>query len=701
MREDMARRATPIPKTRASVITAIGATVATLYFAQEVLIPLALAVLLAFLLAPLTTRIERWRVGPVQLGRIPSVLLVATAAFGLIFGLGWVVGREVVRLAENLSTYQEEIVRKAEAFRSKPGGFGDKIKVLEAEIDKATAQPAATQPAATQPAATQPTATAPATRPGVMAAAIEQFGRNPIGAAAREAVGGPPTSAPSAPGSSLANPLFTVNIDAPASPLRTLATYLGLVLGPLGTGGLVIVFVIFMLVEREDLRDRVIRLVSRGKYLVTTRALNDAATRISRYMLAQSIVNGSYGLCVAVGLWLVGQLMGGGTSFPNFLLWGVLCAVFRFVPYVGPWIAAAFPIAISLAVYPGYGVFAAVAGAFVVFELLSNNVMEPWLYGASTGISTMAILVAAVFWTWLWGPVGLLLSTPLTVCIVVLGKHVAQLKFFDVLLGDQPALPPAVSYYQRLLAKDRTEAAEVVAEHAAANGVDNLPDDVLIPALVLARRDRQDGDLTADDETFIFDTTKDVIERLADEPAAGTPVSGAVAPARAGAAGETPPADPAPPPPLILGCPSHHRTEELALGMLGLITSPLGYRVEGVSTRALPAEIESTIDRTAPAAVFIAVFPPGGLPQASYLCRRLRKRFPGLKIIVGYWGRTKNFDRLLVRLRGAGASYVTTSMLQTRTQLKAVLAAMPVPPAPVPDPAYVPGPKFVDRLAGT
>jgi predicted PurR-regulated permease PerM len=647
----MPRTSAIAPKRRVSALTAIGVTIATLYFAREVLIPLALAVLLAFLLAPVSTRLERLKFGRVSLGRVASVLIVVTAAFAFIFGLGWVVGNEVVRLAHNLPVYQTEIVRKAERLGGSGSAVGGNIARLGEELEKATAQPATTQPAVS----------AAATQPGIAGGAVNQVAKDPVGTVAREVAGGPPAAAPSTPGTTPANPLFTVGLPAPVSPIKTLATYLGLVLGPLGTAGLVIVFVIFLLLEREEMRDRVIRLVSRGKYLVTTRAINDAATRISRYMLAQSVVNGTYGVTVAVGLWLIGLTMGDGTAFPSFILWGVLCALLRFIPYVGPWIAAAFPIAVSLAVYPGFGVFAAVAGAFVIIELLSNNVMEPWLYGASTGISTMAIIVAAVFWTWLWGPVGLLLSTPLTVCIVVLGKHVAQLQFLDVLLGDQPALPPSVSYYQRLLARDKTEAADVTTEYASSKGLENVPDEVLIPALLLARRDRQDGDLTADDETFIFDMTREIIARLA--PKAKTAEGMAVGPRL-----------------LLLGCPSHHRTEELILHMLPLVADASDYDVEVISTRTLPAEIEARIEREAPAIVFVAVLPPGGAVQARYLCKRLRKRFKDLKIVVGYWGRAKNFDRLLVSMREAGASYVTTSLLQTRSQIRALLST----PAPAP-----------------
>lgn len=608
----MARRVTVVNSSRFLVFGSIGLAVATLYFAQEVLIPLVLAVLLSFLLAPLVRYVERLRVG-----RIPAVLAVVAVAFSLIFLLGWVVGEQLVHLAENLPQYQDEIVAKVHRLRCKGAGLTSRLGRLGREIEKA-ADPSS------QPATTGHTTTIV-----------------------------PPAT--SIPGVTPARPLYTVPLPSPRSPIRTLGEYLGLVLGPLGTGALVVVFTIFMLLEREDMRDRMIRLVSGGKYMVTTRALNDAGKRISRYMLAQSIVNGSYGLIVAVGLWLIGLTLGGGTGFPNFVLWGLLCALLRFIPYIGPWVAATFPVVLSLAVYPGFGVFAATAALFIAVELLSNNLMEPWLYGASTGMSTVAVLAAAVFWTWLWGPVGLLVSTPLTVCIVVLGKYVPQLKFLDVLLGDQPALPPHVSYYQRLLAGDRGEAARVADEYATANGTDRMYDDVLIPALVLARRDREEAGLSAEDESSILLATGQIVHR---HPGVKAPQ---------GAGSSSPPVN-------VLSCPAHHKVEELVGQMLAVALHP-DFTVDVVSTRALPAEVEARVAREQPALVFIAVVPPGGLEQARYLCRRLRKRFPDTRIIVGYWGRARNFDRLLVRLRTAGASYVTTSLAQSASQIRALASA--------------------------
>jgi predicted PurR-regulated permease PerM len=626
---------------RVPVVTALGVCIAALYFAQEVLIPLAVAVLLSFLLAPLVKLLERRR-----LARIPAVMLVVAVAFTLIGALGWVVGSQVVRLAEDMPRYQGEIVRKVRSLSDSGTGFGARFRNLGKEIENAAAGP--TTVARSSQAGVQS---------GVEADAAEQP-RNTKG----DVTPLPP------PGTSPSNPLFTVGLPPPTSPVKTLGTYLGLALSPLGTAALVVVFVVFMLVEREDLRDRMIRLVSRGRYTLTTRALDDAAKRISRYMLAQAIVNGTYGVTVAVGLWLIGLVFGHGSTFPNLALWGLLCALLRFIPYIGPWIAAAFPIAISLAVYPGFGVFVATLALLVVIEVVSNNVMEPWLYGASTGLSTVALLVAAVFWTWLWGPIGLLMSTPLTVCLVVLGKHVPALQFLDVLLGDQPALPPPVGFYQRLLAGDRREALAVVATVAGEKGLEQVPDEVYIPAVRLTRRDRAGGELKPDDEAMIYDGIFHVAEELDKELATGASNGGsAVREVGADIArGAT-----------VLGCTSHHVSEELVLAQLARMMRPLGHTFEPTTTRTLPSDVEKRIGRARPALVFIAVVPPGGTTQARYLCRRLSKLFPDLPIVVGYFGRPRNFDRLLVRFRSAGASYVATSLLQSLGQITAML---PPPP---------------------
>ena len=524
----------PTKASRFVVLASMCIVVAGLYWAQEVLIPLALAVLFCFLLAPLVTQLERWRIA-----RAPAVILVVVAAAALFLMLGWVVTAQVLNLADRLPEYEGEMVRKVTDFRGRFGGKGgvtEKIGNAAEKIQQATTKPAsqpATQPAsqpatqagtdpATQPAAAAaPSVQAATTTPPGEVRAFEpptravQPGETGIEAVMREATGGAPDTGPPA-GTAQSNPLWVVALPAPASPIRTLGSYLGVVLSPLGTAGLVIVFVIFILLQREDLRDRMIRLVGHHDLNVTTTALDDAASRISRYLLAQAIVNGTYGTAVAIGLWLIGYFAG-DKPFPSFVLWGLLCAVMRFIPYIGPWLAAVFPITLSLAVYPGFEVFFWTAGMFVVIELLSNNLMEPYLYGASTGMSTVAVLVSAVFWTWLWGAVGLLLATPLTVILVVIGKYVPQMRFLDIMLGDEPVLEPPERVYQRLLAMDQEEATDLLREYLKEKDLEQVYDEVLNPALGMAEQDRHKGRLDERRQVYIRQAMREIIEELGDE----------------------------------------------------------------------------------------------------------------------------------------------------------------------------------------
>jgi predicted PurR-regulated permease PerM len=267
-----------------------------------------------------------------------------------------------------------------------------------------------------------------------------------------------------------------------------LQTIVGPLIQPLATTGIVVVLVVFMLLKREDLRDRFIRLVGSRDLHRTTEALGDAAERVGRYLLMQLVVNVAYGVPVGIGLWLIGV--------PNPLLWGMLSIVLRFVPFLGPIIAAAFPLALSIAVDPGWSMLLWTTALFIVLELISGNVLEPWLYGASTGLSSIAILAAAIFWTWPWGPVGLLLSTPLTVCLVVLGRYVPQFEFLNVLLGSEPVLEPAESLYQRLLAGDPDEATERAEEYLMSHSIFDYYENVAIPALSMFEQDRARGVLT-------------------------------------------------------------------------------------------------------------------------------------------------------------------------------------------------------------
>ncbi|HLJ97516.1 MAG TPA: AI-2E family transporter [Gemmataceae bacterium] len=590
-------------------LVALVLIVAILYVAKPVIVPLAFAVLLTFVLTPVVTAIQRRGVP-----RVPAVLLAVLLTF-ILFGLvGWVVGVQVNNLVQELPTHRKEIEAKIAGLRgSGEGAFGKLVEMFR-EIGKEKPQAGA-------------------------AAQAETPKEKVVIARAQE-----------------------------ASSFEQLASVAGPVLEPLAQAGLVLVLVVFMLIKREDLRNRLIGLLGHGQLTGTTRVLVDSAQRLSRFLLTQLLINVGFGVLFAAGLFILGV--------PYAFLWGFLAVVLRFVPYIGSWVALAFPLILAFAMAPTWTQPILVLSLFALLELITANVVEPLLFGHGTGVTPIALLVAAAFWTWIWGPLGLVLSTPLTVCLVVLGQHVPRLRYLALLLGDEPALQPHVSYYQRLLARDQDEAKQVAAEYAQAKEQENVYDDVFLPALALARRDRKHSGLSADDEGFIYGVTKETLDGLdsasppapAEPPADwpdGEPLATMQQP-------DQPPAAA-----LILGCPAHHEAEELSLHMLARLLRADGYQMEAVSTKALPAEVEARIEREGPALLFIAILPPGGLLQARYLCKRLRKRFPDLPIVVGYWGDERHYDSILARLRSAGASYVTTSLLQSRSQIRALLSPPP------------------------
>ena len=416
----------------AKLIVFIG-LVAILYFGRPVFVPLAVAILLAFILAPLVRTLRRLR-----FGRIASVISVVVIAFLAIFGLGTILGEQVTRLAAELPTYQYTLTKKIDALRGATAGkgtLGQASNVLRNLNRELKSEPEA--------------------GPGATA---EQ--RIPI----------------------------PVEIQQPTpAPLEVIQKIINPLLGPLMATGIIIIFVIFFLVQREDLRDRLIRLAGSTDLHRTTTAIDDAARRLSRYLLTQTALNAAFGVTIGGGLALIGV--------PNPVLWGILAAALRFVPYIGAFVAAVFPLALAVAVDPGWTTVILTAALFLVVELIVGQVLEPLLYGHSTGISPVAVVVAAMFWTWLWGPIGLLLSTPLTVCLDVLGRHIDRLRFLDVLLGSKSALNPPESFYHRILSGNSSEAFEQAENMLKTGSLSSFYDEVALEGLRLAAIDAHRGAL--------------------------------------------------------------------------------------------------------------------------------------------------------------------------------------------------------------
>jgi predicted PurR-regulated permease PerM len=439
----------PVGGTRLTLQTAIGVLIGigVLYLGREVLIPIALAILLSFFLSPPMIRLQRW-----GFGKTLSALMVVAVSFLLLTSICWVGLGQVYNLSLDLPAYRDNIGAKLRSLT--PPGLKrlEDTQRLFTDIGGTLAQPSQPKP--------------------------------------------PPSQRP-----------IPVEVREPApEPLGFLTKTAGSLLGPLATAAIVFVFLIFILLGREDLRDRMLRLAGSNRLYTTTQALDDAARRVSQYLLMQLVVNASYGVLVGLGLLLIG--------IPHPLVWGVLAAVLRFVPYVGPWIAAAGPLLLAVGVAPGWGKFAWTLGLYVFLEIATANAVEPLLYGSSTGISPIAILVAAVFWTWLWGPIGLLLSTPLTVCVVVIGRYVPHLEFLGILFGDEPALSPSQRFYQRMIAMDAEDAADLTEQLLKDRELVDVYDSVIIPTLSLLEEGRHAGFLEAATENCVLENTRELVDDL-------------------------------------------------------------------------------------------------------------------------------------------------------------------------------------------
>jgi predicted PurR-regulated permease PerM len=578
--------------------------VAVLYFAHTIFIPLALAVFLSFIMAPIVERAERW------IGRTVAVIGTVLAVAAFVVSIGWMVTHELAGLAETLSqpAYEQNIGKKVNAVQHWiQARIVDKVKHLTTTVEE-NASAAPSDGAKSTDEGPQPDSARPPTIVRI-----------------------PPAS--SAPGW-----------------LSVLPGSLGRVAEALGQTALVVVLVVFMLLRREDLRNRVIRLIGHGRLTATTLAIDEATARVSRFLFAQLVVNGCYGLVFAAGLWCLGV--------PYAFLWGFLAAVMRYVPYVGIWLAVLPPVVLSLAVAPGWSLPIWVVGLVTVMELACANFIEPMLFGQSIGVSEVALLVSAAFWAWLWGPIGLILSAPLTVCLVVLGKYVPHLEFFDIMLGDAPVMPPRLTFFQRLLARDQDEAAAVVEKFAETASPDAAYDEFLIPALVTTRRAVDHHDLAETEQKQIETGVLEIAEQIS---------AGDFAPLSAKADSDRASSEPTRV--HILGCPARDEGDELAMSLFGRLLNADRWDLEIVPVAALAAELIDRVYQTQPAVIVIAALPPGGLAHTRYLCKRLRQRFDDVRIAIGLWGLEGDTADARKLLAEAGADHIATTMLETRSQL--------------------------------
>ena len=603
-----------LPSSNHWAMVMLFVTIAALYFARVILVPLAFALILTFILTPVVALLQRSR-----LGRVPSVALTAMLTLVAAGCVAWVIAIQLVDVAAKLPMYRQNIHAKMEALRiPTKGPLGLAANSLK-EAARELSSPGLPSP-----------------DPGPAVPNRNQ------------------RTAPTAP----APPLPVQIVPQPANELDYLRDLVQPFLRPLGVTGLVLIFTVFMLIKRIDLRHRLLRLVGLGQINIMTQALDDAAQRVSRFLLMQVLVNAGFGTLFGLGLYYVGV--------PNPALWGVLAALLRIVPYVGTMLAAALPIALSLAAFNSWLPPLLVFLLFAGLELIIANFVEPWLYGANTGISSLALLVAAVFWTLLWGPAGLILSTPLTVCVVVMGRYVPQLSFLHILLGDEVVLGAEAQIYQRLLAMDQPEAHAIVDRFLKDKPLVELYDSVLIPALSLAEQDRHKGAIETTREEFLFLSINEMITELSEYQLARDSLQAEAAAAEAGPAERLSAR--------ILCIPANDRADEVTAAMLAQLLDQAGHATLSLPiAHASPAELLALIELRRDDVVCISALPPYAFPPARTMCRLIRERFPKLKIVVGVWGFSGDTEKAMARFERTQPDRLLTSLAKAVEQIQELI----------------------------
>lgn len=612
-----------------AVATAILAVIIImmLYFGREIIIPIALAILLSFVLAPLVELLQHIRI-PRGLAVVSAVIL----AFALIFAMGSLLATQLTQLAGDLPRYQSTISEKIQSFRDTRAGRGTlerasgMLKDLSKELDK------------------------------------------PKDAAS--GLGGGGGVGPKTPATQPPVPVEVRQPDPGA--LESLQSLIAPLLHPLATTGIIIIFVIFILLQREDLRNRLIRLAGSHDLQRTTAALDDAASRLSRLFLTQLLLNGAFGLVIGIGLWVIG--------IPSAILWGILAAVLRFVPYIGAAIAAAFPLALAVAVDPGWSMLLWTLALFLVVEPIVGHVVEPMVYGHSTGLSPVAVVASATFWTALWGPIGLVLATPLTVCLVVLGRHVERLEFLDVMFGDRPALSPPEIFYQRMLAGDPTEASEKAEEFLKERSLSSYYDEVALKGLQLAQADAERGALSPDRMSKIRDAVSEFANNLSDADDRPPPKVSSTTDVEATSAVETvaedapfenlPVLTPDDLPPEwrseypVLCVAGRTPIDEAAAIMLGQLSTAHGLKARVEGADALSTANVFRLETTGVAIVCLVYMDASGPAHMRYTVRRLRRKLPKATIILGCWLKDRDAAAIEQLRDGAKADLAAASLAE-------------------------------------
>lgn len=596
-------------------------TIAALYLARDLLIPLTLAVLLSFVLAPLVRLLRRAR-----LPWPPAVLIAVLLALAVLLAVGGVIGAQIAGLADDLPRYETTIRKKVDTVQELTIG---RVNRFLARIDELRGSKSA------------------------------------LGGSSSISGGGEQSSGEGGSSDAASPDGGAAAASSKTAPTTILEKFLSPVLSPLATLGIVLVITLFILLQRDDLRDRFIRLVGARDLHRTTVALDEAVKRLSKYFLAQLALNTAFGVVIAIGLYFIG--------LPSPVLWGVVAGLCRFIPYIGAWIAAAFPLVLAAAVDPSWSTAAWTLALFVVAEPVMGQVIEPVVYGHSTGLSPVSVVVATIFWTWLWGPIGLILATPLTLCLVVLGRHVDRLEFLDVLLGDRPALSPIESFYQRMLAGDPDEAQDQAELLLRTRALSAYYDDIALKGLKLAAEDASREAISMAQLLSIRDAAQELVDEL-DEyddapPAAAEPPAEPVSSAPAAASDAT-----APPEGhagdgrrigTVLCVPGVSPLDEAASAMLAQLLAKHGLAAQRLAGDRSSRTAIAALSPTDIAVVCISALETGrSHARLRLLVRRLRRRLPGAQIMIGLWAQSENGAQAADMVGEVGADRCVVSLAQ-------------------------------------
>ncbi|MBV9044348.1 MAG: AI-2E family transporter [Alphaproteobacteria bacterium] len=586
----------------AAVIAAV--VVGAVYYGRPLLVPLALSILMAFALAPVVEFLRR-----IYIGRVLGVIFAVTMAVLVIAGLMAFIGTQLVWLAAELPKYQHNIITKIQSIEGTAANNGLVRGVLR--MFNNVSEEIAHAPLPINAAELQSLTTSQSVR--------------------------------------AAQPVIIQ--EPPPTPVEILKNFLGPLLEPLADLTIIVIFVIFILLQKEDMRDRFIMLAGARDLQRTTMAIDDGAARLSRYLLLQTGVNTGFGILVASGLWLIG--------IPNPALWGLIAGMFRYVPYIGVPIAAILPMALSIAVDPGWTKTVETLALFTVMESITGQAIEPWLYGRNMGLSALAVVVAAGFWTFVWGPVGLLLSTPLTMCLVVLGRHVDQLRFLDVMLGDQPPMAPEESFYLRMLAGNGDEAAEQAEIFMQDHGLPAYFDEVAVKGLALAQLDVNRNALTEEGRKRIATAVEIFIDNLAvlenaeDREADKTDIA-------------VPPSWQNRP---VLCVAGRSVLDHAAASLLAHLLERQGIGARLATFEEVSPSALQDMNCDGVRAICVSYLEPGNPKNARYLARRLRKRMPGLPLIAGFWSAIEDDTQYLDSFEATECDFLAHNLRQAVDQV--------------------------------